>query len=61
VQSLTHGESVAPARSPVLSIPMPDLKEGRYALRLALGSTPGERRREVLLPFVRVEGPLAYE
>ena len=57
--SLAHDELVADSRSPVLSVPVPDLEEGGYALRLALGEEPGERRREVLLPFVRAEGPLA--
>jgi hypothetical protein len=61
VQSLAHGELAAPSRSPVLSVSVPDLSEGRYALRLALGRSPGEREHEVLLPFVRAEGPLAYE
>ncbi|MGI5817677.1 MAG: hypothetical protein ACOX9R_06210 [Armatimonadota bacterium] len=57
-----HGEFAAQARSfalPVAVNRIPNINEGRYALRLALGSQPGERRREVLLPFTRAEGPLA--
>lgn len=57
--SLADGELAAESRDPVLSVPVQDIAEGRYALRLALGSEPGERRREVLLSFIRAEGPLA--
>jgi len=60
MRSLAHGEMAAPMRDPVLSVTVPDLTEGSYALRLALGAEPGQRSRELLLPFTRAEGPLAH-
>jgi len=60
LQSLAHGEVAPDSRQEVLSVPVSYLNEGSYALRLALGADPGERWREVLLPFVRAEGPLAH-
>ena len=60
IRSLAHGEMAAPTRDPVLSVTVPDLTEGSYALRLALGAEPGQRSRELLLPFTRAEGPLAH-
>ena len=56
--SFSHGELALRTRTPVLSIDVAQLTEGRHALRLALGSEPGERWREVLVQFTRAEGPL---
>ncbi len=58
VRSIAHGEYVARSRNHICPINVSDLKKGRYGLRLALGEQPGERWREVLLPFTRAEGPL---
>ncbi len=46
-------------RAAVVNVTVPDLTEGLYALRLALGQEAGERKVEVLLPFRRAEGPFA--
>ena len=43
----------------VVQVSVPDLPEGEYAVRLALGDAPGARKAEVLLPFRRVAGPFA--
>ncbi len=55
------GNAVEPSgRTFVLEVPVHQLSEGRYAVRLALGHEPGERLHEVLLPFRRAEGPFAH-
>ncbi len=59
LRSLAHGQVLLGSRRTVLSVPVSRLNEGSYALRLAAGAEPGERWREVLLPFVRAEGPFA--
>jgi hypothetical protein len=56
--SIAHGEMTAETRMSVLSIELPRHTDGRHAVRLALGHTPGERWREVLVQFTRAEGPL---
>jgi hypothetical protein len=43
----------------VVELTVPELPEGQYAARLALGAAPGERAAEVLLPFRKVDGPFA--
>lgn len=47
--------------SPVslLDVDVSALPLGRWAVRVALGSRPGERTAEVLLPFRKAEGPFA--
>jgi len=54
-----EGDLAPAAASLVVEVTVPDIPEGRYAVRLALGAEPGERATEVLLPFRRAEGPFA--
>ncbi|MGC9316518.1 MAG: hypothetical protein ACP5KN_00610 [Armatimonadota bacterium] len=54
-----HDETMLRSRTSILDVPVADIPEGRYALRLALGAEPGERQAEVLLLFRRAEGPFA--
>lgn len=54
------GGEVSPENAvTTLGVPVPEIPEGRYALRLALGAAPGQRDAELLLPFIRAEGPFA--
>lgn len=57
--SYAGGELAPASASATLAVPVPEIPEGRYALRLALGAAPGERAAELLLPFIRAEGPFA--
>lgn len=53
------GDVALDERDCVLEVPVPNLSEGRFAVRLALGREVGERTHELLLPFRRAEGPFA--
>jgi hypothetical protein len=44
----------------LIELPLPGLAEGPFALRVALGKSPGDRNHEVLLPFQMLEGPFAH-
>jgi hypothetical protein len=54
-----EGDLALAGASSVVEVTVPEIPEGRYAVRLALGAEPGERATEVLLPFHRAEGPFA--
>jgi len=55
--SYAFGNVALPAPVSVLEAPIPELPEGDYALRLALGPSAGARTHELLLPFRKAEGP----
>ncbi len=57
--SYAEGDAAPADPNSVLEVTVPDIPEGRYAVRLALGAQPGDRATEVLLPFRRTEGPFA--
>ena len=54
-----EGDLTLSSPTTVVELIVPELAEGRYAARLALGAAPGERAAEVLLPFRKVAGPFA--
>jgi len=54
-----EGDLTLASATTVVELIVPELAEGRYAARLALGAAPGERAAEVLLPFRKVDGPFA--
>lgn len=55
-----EGDMALNTQSSVVEVTVPELPEGSYAVRLAVGAEPGERDCEVLLPFRRAEGPFAH-
>jgi len=55
-----QGDLALNTPSSVVEVTVPELAEGGYAVRLAVGAKPGERDCEVLLPFRRAEGPFAH-
>lgn len=54
-----EGDLTLTSSTTVVELTVPELPEGRYAARLALGAARGERVAEVLLPFRKVAGPFA--
>jgi len=54
-----EGDVALTARTEIVELALPDLPDGEYSARLALGAEPGERAAEVLLPLRRVAGPFA--
>ncbi len=59
LRSLAEGDLTLAAPRSLTEVRLPSLPPGRYALRLALGRTVGERTHEVLIPFRRAVGPFA--
>jgi len=59
LRSHAEGDVQLAARSSVVELESPSLPEGEYALRLAIGATPGARAVEILIPFRLGEGPFA--
>jgi len=59
LKSYGGGELAPASASESLGMTVPEIPDGQYALRLALGAAPGERAAELLLPFIRAEGPFA--
>ena len=57
--SFAEGEVVVDGQSSVVEIPVPELPDGEYGVRLAAGKQAGERTIELLLPCRIAEGPLA--
>lgn len=54
-----EGDVALTSRVQIAEPVVPELPEGEYAVRLALGGEPGARDAELLLPFRRVDGPFA--
>ena len=57
--SFAEGDAVVKGRSSVVEIPVPELPDGAYGVRLAAGKKAGERTTELLLPCRIAEGPFA--
>ena len=53
------GDVALAATQTTISVPLPPLADGDYAVRVALGARAGERAVEVLVPFKRTGGPFA--
>lgn len=54
-----QGDLALQTPAQVVQVTLPELAEGEYAVRLALGGNPGAREVEVLIPFKRATGPFA--
>ena len=59
LRGLAEGDVQLASATRVLDLVVPDLPEGRYAVRLAIGRERGGRDAETLLPFRRGRGPFA--
>ena len=55
--SYAEGDVAVDGRSSVVEMPVPELPEGEYGVRLAAGTKVGERSTELLLPCRIAEGP----
>ena len=53
------GDVALAASQTIISIALPVLADGDYAVRVALGTRAGERAVEILVPFKRTGGPFA--
>ena len=59
LRAFGEGDVELTEREGVVEPAVPDVPEGRYAVRLAIGDSPGGRRYETLVHFRRGEGPFA--
>jgi hypothetical protein len=59
LRAFGEGDLELTAREAVVEPAMPNVPEGRYSVRLAIGDSPGGRRYETLVHFRRAEGPFA--
>ena len=57
--SFAEGDVVVDGASSVVEMPVPELPDGEYGVRLAAGKQTGERTMELLLPCRIAEGPFA--
>lgn len=57
--SFAEGDAVVEGRSSVVEMPVPELPDGEYGVRIAAGRETGERNTELLLPCQIAEGPFA--
>jgi hypothetical protein len=60
LRSYRSGRIMVTDRKSVMEATLPNLAEGPFALRVALGKDAGDRTYEVLLPFRRAEGPFGH-
>jgi hypothetical protein len=59
LRAFGEGDLELTERHAVVEPAVPDIPEGRYAVRLAIGDSPGGRTCETLVHFRRAEGPFA--